>query len=59
MKTPHYPVLPERAEPHHPQQSIRWRQFRTLHGALKDADLVAQGKNLQLKRRTATKGGGK
>ena len=52
------PVLPDGAEPD-PQQSIRFRQFRALHGALKDADLVPQRENLQLKRRTATERSGK
>ena len=50
MKTPDFQSCQTRAEPD-PQQSIRCRQFRALHGALKDADLVAQRENLQLERR--------
>jgi hypothetical protein len=38
-------ALPDRAE-RDPQQSIRIREFQAFHGALKDADLVAQHENL-------------
>ena len=56
MKTPDLPILPDGTEPG-PQESIRGRQLRALHGALKNADLMAQRENLQLKRRTAPKRG--
>jgi hypothetical protein len=42
-----------------PQYSIGGRQLRSLHRALQDSDLVAQGKNLQLESRTAPKRTGK
>ena len=38
--------VPHSGEPH-PQEPIRCRQFRTLHGTLQDSDLMAQRKNLQ------------
>src|SRR5688500_17459058 len=46
---PRSPVPPGRTEPR-PQQSVRTRELRAFHGTLKDADLVAQRKNLQLER---------
>jgi hypothetical protein len=52
------PVAPHRREPR-PQQSIRSLQLRPFDRALKDPDLVAQRKNLELERRTAPKRGGK
>jgi hypothetical protein len=55
---PGLPILPDPTEPC-PQESIRGRQFRPLHGALKDSELVAQRENLQLERSTAPKRGGK
>ena len=53
-----FPVLPDSTEPS-PQESIGGRQFWSLYGALQDADLMAQGENLQLKRGTAPNRGGK
>jgi hypothetical protein len=53
---PGLPILPDPTEPC-PQESIRGRQFRPLHGALKDSKLVAQRDNLQLERSTAPKRG--
>ena len=46
------PVMPDRTEPG-PQESVRSCQLRPFHRALKDTDLVAKRKNLQLERRTA------
>ena len=40
-----------------PQESIPGRQFRPIHGALQNSDLVAQRENLQLGRSTGPKGG--
>src|SRR4051794_4313186 len=51
-----FPVIPHNGEPD-PQEPICWCQFGTLHGALQDSDLMAQSKNLQLKRSTASKRG--
>ena len=56
MKTPDFQSCQTRTQPC-PQEPIRRRQLRPLHGALQDADLVAQRKNLQLKSRTAPKRG--
>jgi hypothetical protein len=42
-----------------PQKSIGGREFRPLHGALKDSELVAQRENLPLERSTAPKRDGK
>jgi hypothetical protein len=55
---PGLPILPDPTEPC-PQESIRGRQFRPLHGALKDSELVAQRENLHLERSTAPRRGGK
>jgi hypothetical protein len=54
MKTPDCPDPTELS-----QESIRGREFRPLHGALKDSELVVQRENLQLERSTAPKRGGK
>jgi hypothetical protein len=43
------PVLPEGAEPR-PQQPLSGAQLGPFDGALKDADLMAQCKHLELKR---------
>jgi hypothetical protein len=48
------PIPPDRTQPC-PQESICRRQLRPLHRALQDSDLVAQGENLQLESRTASK----
>jgi hypothetical protein len=55
---PGLPILPDPTEPC-PQESIRRREFRPLHGALKDSELVAQRENLQRECSTAPKRGGK
>ena len=49
------PIVPDRAQPS-PQEPIRWGQFRSLDGALQNAELMAKRKDLELKRRTAPKG---
>ena len=46
------PVLPDGRQPD-PQESISARQFRPLHGPLKNAELMEEGEDLKLKRRTA------
>ena len=46
------PVLPNGRQPD-PQESISGRQFRPFHGPLKNAELMAEGEDLKLKRRTA------
>jgi hypothetical protein len=49
------PVGPDRAEPS-PQESIRRCQFGSLDGALQNAELMAKGEDLELKRRAAPEG---
>ena len=49
------PVFPDGAKPS-PQESIRGSQFRSLDGALQNADLMAESKDLELKRRAAPEG---
>ena len=49
------PVVPGRAQPS-PQQSIRRGQFRSLDGALKNAELMAESEDLELQRRAAPEG---
>ena len=51
---PGFPVPPSGREPG-PKESIRWRQFRALHRALQNADLVTQRENLQLECSAAPK----
>jgi hypothetical protein len=46
------PVLPHCGQPG-PQESISACKFRPLHGPLKNAELMAEGEDLKLKRRTA------
>src|ERR1035437_5730102 len=46
------PVLPDGRQPD-PQKSISARQFRPLHGPLKNAELMPEGEDLKLKRRRA------
>jgi hypothetical protein len=49
---PGFPVLPRPRKPGS-QESIRWRQFRALHGTLQNSDLGRNGENVQLERGTA------
>src|SRR5215472_2171657 len=49
------PVVPDGAEPS-PEQPIRRCQFRSLDGALQNAELMAECEDLELKRRTAPEG---
>jgi hypothetical protein len=44
-------------EPRSRQNIIGGHEFRPLHGALKDSELVAQRENLELERSTAAKRG--
>src|SRR5215831_2280267 len=52
------PVVPDCAEPS-PQEPICRGQFGSLDGALQNAELMAKGEHLELKRRPAPKGGEK
>ena len=49
------PVVPNGAQPS-PQESIRRSQFRSLDGALENAELMAESEDLELKRRAAPEG---
>ena len=49
------PIVPDCAQPS-PQEPIRRGQFRSLDRALQNAELMAKGEDLELKRRTAPKG---
>jgi hypothetical protein len=49
------PIVPDCAQPS-PQQSIGWSQFRSLDGALQNAELVAECEVLELQRRPAPEG---
>ena len=49
------PVVPDRAQPG-PQQSIGRSQFRSLDGALQNAELMAECEDLELQRRPAPEG---
>src|SRR5262249_2751186 len=49
------PVAPDGAQPS-PQESIRRSQFRSLDGALQNAELMAEREDLQLQRRPAPEG---
>src|SRR5215468_5257711 len=49
------PIVPDCAQPS-PQEPIRRAQFGSLDGALQNAELMAKGEDLELKRRTAPKG---
>ena len=49
------PVFPDGAKPS-PQESIRRSQFRSLAGALENAELMAESEDLELKRRAAPEG---
>ena len=51
---PGFPVPPSSGEPGL-KEWIRWRQFRALHRALQNADLVTQRENLQLECSAAPK----
>lgn len=46
------PMVPNRAQPS-PQEPVSDGQLRTFDGALQDADLMAQGEDLELKRSSA------
>ena len=46
---PGTPIFPDRAEPC-PQESIRGRELRPLHRALKNTDLMTKRDDLELKR---------
>jgi hypothetical protein len=46
------PVLPNGGQPD-PQETISGRQFRPLHGSLKNAELMTEGEDFKLKRRPA------
>jgi hypothetical protein len=50
------PAAPDRAQPC-PQEAIRRRQFRALHGALENTELVPECEVLQLERRSRSEGG--
>src|SRR6516164_1401452 len=52
------PIVPDCAQPS-PEQSIRRGQFGSLDGALQKAEWMAKGEDLELKGRTAPKGGAK
>ena len=47
-------IRPSRRQPS-PQESISGRQLRPLHRALRDIELMTEGQNLKLKRRTMAK----
>jgi hypothetical protein len=49
-----FPAMPDRGEPT-PQKAVTGGQLWTFDRTLEDADLMAQGQNLQLKGRTAPK----
>jgi hypothetical protein len=49
------PVVPDGAQPS-PQDSISRGQFGSLDGALQNAELMAESKDLELKRRAAPEG---
>jgi hypothetical protein len=49
------PVVPDGAQPG-PEQSISGSQSRSLHGALEDAELMAESEDLKLQRRAAPEG---
>src|SRR5215472_5862054 len=49
------PAVPDGAEPS-PEEPIRRCQFRSLDGALQNAELMAECEDLELKRRTAPEG---
>src|SRR5215470_8693484 len=49
------PVVPDCAQPS-PQQSIGRSQFRSLDGALQNAELMAECEDLELQRRPAPEG---
>src|SRR5262252_2634558 len=49
------PVVPDGAQPG-PQQAIRRCQFGSLDRALQNAELMAEGQDLQLERRAAPEG---
>ena len=48
------PIRPDRCQPG-PQESIRSRQLRPLHRALQNTELMVEGQNLKLKRRSLAK----
>ena len=48
------PIRPDRRQPG-PQESISGRQFRPLHRPLQNTELVTEGRNLKLKRRSLAK----
>jgi hypothetical protein len=50
------PILPDHCQPS-PQESIRSRQLRTLHRALQSTELMTEGQNLKLERRSLAKEG--
>src|SRR5437660_4951801 len=52
------PVVPDFALPG-PQESIRRGEFRSFHGALQNADLMAEGQDFQLQGRATSERGGK
>src|SRR6516164_2264712 len=52
------PIVPDCAQPN-PQEPIRRGQFGSLDGALQNAEWMAKGEDLELKRRPAPKGGEK
>ena len=49
------PAVPDGTQPG-PQQPIRRRQFRSLDGALENAELMAEREDLKLQRRPAPEG---
>src|SRR5215510_13180108 len=49
------PIVPDCAQPS-PQQSIGRSQFRSLDGALQNAELMAECEDLELQRRPAPEG---
>ena len=49
------PVVPDGAQPS-PQESIRRSQFRSLDGALENAELMAESEDLELERRPTPEG---
>ena len=49
------PIVPDGAQPG-PEESIRRGQFRSLDGALQNAQLMAEREDLELQRRTAPEG---
>jgi len=50
------PIRPDRRQPG-PQESIRSRELRALHRALQNTELMTEGQNLKLKRRSLAKEG--